>query len=155
MASFAKAGMRPGLLCTALGLLIASAAPVSAAYTPDFFVPLDGYSTESDPTFQHPIGELGFYFFNGGGCASTMLCLDLSIKNATDTALANTTGVQSSRMVSAGFDIPGVWDGTQFLPAPPGFGGLKFTSPTTNFISNPGGVCRRSLEQQAWSFRSA
>ena len=139
MAYFAKAGVRPSLLCTALGLLIASAGPVSAAYSPDFVVPLDGYSTNTDPTFQHPIGELGFSFISGGvnSCTLTMLCLDLSIKNATATAPANTTGVQSSRMVSAGFDVPGLWDGTQFLPSPPSFGGLKFTNPAANFISNP------------------
>ncbi|MCS5700132.1 hypothetical protein NZK32_13900 [Cyanobium sp. FGCU-52] len=132
----ATSALRAAFFSTACGVLVATAAPASA-FTPDFIVPLNGYSTNTDPTFQHPIGELGFLFFEGGECTMGMICLDLSIKNATATAPPNTTGVQSSRMVSAGFDLPGVWDGTQFQPYPPGFGGLTFTNPATNFISDP------------------
>lgn len=147
----ATSALRAAFFSTACGVLVATAAPASA-FTPDFIVPLNGYSTNTDPTFQHPIGELGFLFFEGGECTMGMICLDLSIKNATATAPPNTTGVQSSRMVSAGFDLPGVWDGTQFQPYPPGFGGLTFTNPATNFISDPAAYASDPLNTRPGAF---
>lgn len=159
MPILARTGIRPGFLLGALGVLCLLAGPSRAAYTPTFSVPLNGFSTNDDPSdpdydpnFQHPIGELGFFFFQGGDCATDRICLDLAIQNATATAPAGQTGVQSSRMVSAGFDVPGLWDGSQFLDSPPAFGGLSLANPATDYISNPSGYGSDPLNTRPGAF---
>ena len=103
-------------------------------YTPDFTVTTQsGFSSEQTATV-HPYGEIGFSFNTGGakGCASSYLCLDLAINNATQTAGPSVVGVQSSRMVSAGFDIPGKLAGGVYLNSPPSFAGMQFSSYIAN-----------------------
>jgi len=88
-----------------------------------------GSSTETD--VPHPTGRLGFAFFGDedNDCDTDKICLDLSVGNTTQTANVGAYGIQSSRMVSAGFDVPGY--------PPPGFGGLSFIGKDFGFISNP------------------
>lgn len=136
-----------GLFCFA-ALPIASTAAHAAsppyAYTPQFQLDLsaDFFSSETDPDFQHPSGQLSFAFYDlqANACPVDKTCLDLAVSNTTPTADANTTGVQSSRMVSAGFDIPGLFDlgsGT-YTPPPPAFAGLQLVAYIPNTGASPG-----------------
>ena len=118
MPNFRKLFLRPdfvvgalGAMCLPSGQALAVTGPASAGYAPDFTINLNtdtGLSSETTIGL-HPTGELGFAFFGPGekSCVSG-ICLDLSVLNSTVAPETGISGVLSSKMISAGFNLPSI-----------------------------------------------